>query len=53
MNRDKYIKGFLAGIVAAAYIIPKIDMRKYRHYKDMIEKNMTKIWRTMNKIKIR
>ncbi|EGD50466.1 hypothetical protein TheetDRAFT_2732 [Thermoanaerobacter ethanolicus JW 200] len=28
----------MAGIVAAAYIIPKIDMRKYRRYKDMIEK---------------
>ncbi|ADD02306.1 conserved hypothetical protein [Thermoanaerobacter italicus Ab9] len=53
MNRDKYMKGFLAGLVTAAYIIPKINMKKYRRYKDMIEKSVTKICRTMNKIKIR
>ncbi|AIS52330.1 hypothetical protein TKV_c11590 [Thermoanaerobacter kivui] len=53
MSRDKYIKGFLAGMLATAYIIPKIDMKKYRRYKDMVEKNMSKMWRIINKVKVR
>ncbi|ERM91704.1 hypothetical protein O163_09120 [Caldanaerobacter subterraneus subsp. yonseiensis KB-1] len=52
-NRDKYLKGFLAGVIAAAYVIPKMDLKKYRRYKDMFEKNFSKVWRAVKQIKLR
>lgn len=52
-TRDKYLKGFLAGVIAAAYVIPKMDLKKYRRYKDMLEKNFLKVWRAVKQIKLR
>lgn len=47
MDKGKYIKSFLAGAIAAAYIMPRINSRKN---KEMVQKGLSKLFRFVNKI---
>ncbi|MGB9679486.1 MAG: hypothetical protein ACPL3A_05725 [Thermoanaerobacteraceae bacterium] len=47
MGNDKYIKGFLAGIAASIYMLPKINTKKN---KTMIQRSLARLIKVVNKI---
>lgn len=46
-EKGKYIKGFLAGVAAAAFILPRINSKKARQ---MLQIGLSKISNKVNKI---
>lgn len=47
MDKGKYIKSFLTGAIAAAYIIPRINSKKNR---ERVQKGLSRLFHFVNKI---